>query len=605
MHVTDDSDIKLRSAELDIARKWFPLVNLYELVDLFAYYKINHLQFHFNDHGMFTFGSEVFPELRTITKTGDKHYYTLKELKELAAYADARGVSLIPEIEMPSHTDAPRILPKIFGTKDPATGEYKPSGYINVTRDDTVEACAKLINEAMDVFSSSEYISIGADEVPDIAFTKMSEYPDFQKHHPGEKPLDHLIAAMDAVAKKRGKTLMVYGRGGPPDVLQMPWSGNDNELASSGYMLMPHNTGSVTHHMPTFMVPPYNTILLYSGFQDGYEFDFTRTNKISPKNVANVVGIQTLTWQHWHEMAFKDLRETMSSIAENAWNYSTHDKFMPFERWRDARWNRADARLDDLVFPVKIEPEGLLSPGKDIVFYKSMSVKLSSPHRGTIRYQVKPLDYWNPPTPPTAVSPVYTSPIIITEPSSIYAQLFDDTGKSIGYGTERHYYPIEPKLMCDAYPVIEIVKVKPGSGSNAPLPSDSSSLAKLNLKPAFTFPLGRLTFQPSYEGVYQLGWYYVMKGTLQIPETGDYEFRAYGNQSSIAVDGRLAASILGKTRMGNKIKLTTGRHPYEVIAVSGTNSAKVVEMKGPQDADFRPVDDFTVLLSQFASASTQ
>ena len=123
MSVSDRPDFPFRSAMTDIARKWHPLVNLYELVDLFRFYKIRYLQFHLNDHGMFTFGSKQFSKLPTVGKYG-RRYYTIEELKALVAYADARGVTLIPELEMPGHSDAGRLMPEVFGIRQtPETGK--------------------------------------------------------------------------------------------------------------------------------------------------------------------------------------------------------------------------------------------------------------------------------------------------------------------------------------------------------------------------------------------------------------------------------------------------------------------------------------------------
>ena len=95
---------------------------------------------------------------------------------------------MIPDDSL-TQKEFPKDFKKIrFGTKDAATGQWKSSGYINVCRDDTVEACRKMLNEVMDVFTNSSYVSIGADEVADGRFATMAEYAEFEKKHPGEKP---------------------------------------------------------------------------------------------------------------------------------------------------------------------------------------------------------------------------------------------------------------------------------------------------------------------------------------------------------------------------------------------------------------------------------
>ncbi|MEX0776935.1 MAG: family 20 glycosylhydrolase [Phycisphaeraceae bacterium] len=608
LNISDDSDIPLRSAECDIARKWHPIVNLYELIDLFRYYKINHIQFHMNDHGRFTFGSELYPQLATV-KDGRREHYTKEELKDLIAYADARGVSIIPEIEMPGHSDAPRILPEIFGTKDAESGKYINSGYINFTRDDTVQACKALLNEVMDVFASSDLISIGADEVADARLKKMSEYAQFEKDHPDQQLMDYFITQMNDVVQKRGKTLLVYGRGGPMNVLQMPWSGNDNAIAARGHRVMPHNSGSVTNHLVTYHPPPYNTMMLYSGFESAYQFDLAVTKKIAPENLDKVAGIHTLTWQHWHYMHFHDLRRLMASLAENAWNYNSRTSFKPFATWRDTMWAATDRRLDDLVFPVKVEEQGLLSPGKDLVFHEKMTIKLSAAQPGKIRYRIEPLDYFNPPALPDAASPVYSGPLQITAATVIYARLFDERNQPVGYGTERRYHPITPKVTCRAWSVLSLAPGARGEGwtpaaphdalakaAATPLPATLDEVAKLGVPAQYTFPLGRLTFQPSYEGVHMWGWLLVMQGRIRIPADGDYKFQVFPETVTLTVDGKPAASNRGKEKTSQTLHLTAGEYDIAVIGPTGHKGPNVAQYQGPGMDKSLPLDELLVPL---------
>lgn len=608
MTVQDEPDIKFRSAECDIARKWHPIANLYELVDLFRFYKISHIQFHMNDHGLFTFGSRKFPKLATVVK-GQNHHYTIEELKALVAYADARGVTIIPEIEMPGHSDAAKLMPEIFGKLDAKTGKYVSSGYINVNRDDTVKACGELLEEAMDVFASSELISIGADEVSDGSFNGMPEYADFQKNHPGEAPYMHFVTAMNEVAKKRGKALMIYGRGGPKDVVQMPWTGNDGPLAKQGYKIVPYIAGSVTHHMPTLKKPPYNTIMLYSSFKTAYSFDFTKDRKIAPADLGNIYGIHILTWQHWHFMHLYDLRKTMASVSENAWNYKTKDSFQPFEQWRDKVWANTNRRLDDLVFPVKVETEGLLSD-QDWTFSQAMQVKLGSPRGGTIRYRQEPLDFWRPPALPTAQSPAYAGPITITEPTVIYAALFDDAGKQIGHGTEVRYWPVEPKVLCTVYSRSALKEgVDPEAIKDDPFPNPD------NYVPVGTVPLGWLTHTPSYRGMFMNGYFTTQEGRIKIPADGEYQFIPRG-PAVLYIDGELVAGAEVKAKAKGKgkpakaaktidapgvVELKAGLHKFLVIS-QPNNTEKVMDYTGPGDRKPRSLDELMVLLPQFENS---
>jgi len=606
--IKDEPDFAFRSAMTDIARKWHPLANLHELVELFRFYKIRYLQLHMNDHGMFTFGSKLFPQLATVGKNGRRHY-TIEELKELVAYADARGVTLIPEIEMPGHSDAGGLLPEIFGTKDPTTGKYRSAGMVNITRDDTIDACGRLLDEVMDVFTSSPYVSIGADEVARPAIAKIAEYEAFCSKHDlkgvGEV-YDNFIARMNDVANRHHKSLMTYGQGGPKNVVQMPWVGNDDTFTKAGYPTVRYQGGSVTQHMVTFCGPPYNTIMLYSSFTEKiYNADYRMFKGGPLPGPENVLGAHILSWQNWHFVTFRDFRRTMAVVAENVWNHDHKESRKPWDEWKKT-WQAADASLDDLVFPVKIEADGLLSPD-DIVFHQSLTLRLRSTRTGTIRYRMEDLDYFNPPALPDAGSPVYQEPLVLTKPTVIYAALFDQDGHRIGHGTERRYFPITPMLICRAYddPAIR-------EAADRLLTADDGTrrlypdYAALGLKPSLTFPLGRLTFQPSHEGVYFTSTYLVMEGRISIPAAGAYQFWADGN-AEILVDGKPVARgappqtkkkgpVAAAATAPSELHLDPGEHRLTVLTGPGNKGQSVARYQGPGMSSPKPLDDLILQL---------
>lgn len=606
MTVADEPDIRFRSAECDIARKFHPVENLYELIDLFRFYKVRYIMFHMNDHGLFTFGSEKFPGLPTPVR-----HYTLAELRDLVSYAEARGVGIIPEIEMPGHSDAPRLMPAVFGGVDRKTGKATPTGYVNIFREDTILACEELLSEAMDVFTNAPYVSIGADEVGSL-----NNYPnagEFQAQHPKTEVLQYFIGRMNDLVKKRGKRLLVYGRGGPPDVIQMPWSGNQDVLARQGYDLVIYTTGSVTQHLITFHKPPYNDIMLYTGFTD----DVYRWDRSKPKDrrdaeaVKRLYGIHILTWQNWHFNHFRDLRRTMAAVAENAWNQSRVAQFRPFDEWKKEIWSCADQRLDDLVFPVKIEAEGLLDPG-DIVFHQAMTVRLSSKLPGTIRYRVEKLDYFKPPALPTKDSPAYTGPIMLTEPAFLYAALFDEKDNRIAWGTERHYWPINPVVRCTAYArgdVEEAMRKRPEpAAAGKPDPAAAildgvqrqAAPAALGLQPTATFPLGRLTFNPSHRDVYCHSSLLILDGQLKIAAGGEYRFQSMVKEAEILVDGKSVAFGGSKAwpAYSHALHLDAGLHAFRMIGTTCQKAPGMATCRGP-DGKVQPVDAWLVLLPAY------
>ena len=156
---------------------------------------------------------------RSIRSLGSKNYaahggvapkvYTLDELKELVAYADARGVTLVPELEMPGHSGAAlRSLPEIFDAINPQSKQPVGMGCMNMSSEDIYPALDTIIGEMCDVFKSSPYFHIGSDEVSMGRVALYSGYKAFMEKHglknDGELA-DYFVAQVNEIVKKHGK----------------------------------------------------------------------------------------------------------------------------------------------------------------------------------------------------------------------------------------------------------------------------------------------------------------------------------------------------------------------------------------------------------------
>ena len=87
-------------------------------------------------------------------------------MKELVAYADARGVTIVPEFEMPGHSGAAtRAIPAIFDAINPESRQPVGIGCMNLSNEALYPALDTIIGEMCDVFKSSPYFHIGSDEV--------------------------------------------------------------------------------------------------------------------------------------------------------------------------------------------------------------------------------------------------------------------------------------------------------------------------------------------------------------------------------------------------------------------------------------------------------
>jgi hypothetical protein len=108
--ISDKPVHKIRGYMLDCGRNYFSLEILKHQIDVMADYKLNTFHWHLTDRPAWRIESKIYPELNN-----PKHYlnarnpgmfYSFDEIRELIKYARDRNVTVIPELDMPGHSDA-------------------------------------------------------------------------------------------------------------------------------------------------------------------------------------------------------------------------------------------------------------------------------------------------------------------------------------------------------------------------------------------------------------------------------------------------------------------------------------------------------------------
>ena len=126
--VTDEPRFAYRGMMLDVSRHFFDVNFVKKQIDAFAYYKLNRLHLHLTDAAGWRIEIDKYPRLtefaawrefptwkewwnngRQYSEEGSKNayggYYTKEDIRELVAYAESRYITVIPEIEMPAHSE--------------------------------------------------------------------------------------------------------------------------------------------------------------------------------------------------------------------------------------------------------------------------------------------------------------------------------------------------------------------------------------------------------------------------------------------------------------------------------------------------------------------
>lgn len=109
--IEDHPEYGYRGMMLDVARHFFSVEDVKKLIDQIAVYKINHLHLHLSDDQGWRIEIKSWPLLTTIGGAnevggGKGGYYTQDDYTEIVRYAQSRFITIVPEIDMPGHTNS-------------------------------------------------------------------------------------------------------------------------------------------------------------------------------------------------------------------------------------------------------------------------------------------------------------------------------------------------------------------------------------------------------------------------------------------------------------------------------------------------------------------
>ena len=109
--ITDHPEYEYRGSMLDVARHFFSVDEVKRHIDLIAAYKINYLHLHLTDDQGWRIEIKSWPKLTEVGGStevggGEGGFYTQEQYTDLVNYAAERFITVVPEIDMPGHTNA-------------------------------------------------------------------------------------------------------------------------------------------------------------------------------------------------------------------------------------------------------------------------------------------------------------------------------------------------------------------------------------------------------------------------------------------------------------------------------------------------------------------
>jgi hexosaminidase len=451
MRVADRPAYPYRGALIDLARKYHSPGGIEQVIELCRLYKIRYLQLHLTDDQLFMFPSTRFPQVGKTNREFDRFEpasqpysapYTLAELKALEAFARDRGVFLVPEFDLPGHSG--RLIadaPEIFGA--PGNGST-----VNIASPKTFEAITVLMNEVMDVFQSSPYVHLGADEVGLGGIDQTPEYREARAKHGIANVHDlycKFVADLHAVVAKRGKKAIVWEEAWNPDgayplpkeAIVMSWTHGRNpaDIVKSGYQVI---NGTWT---PLYIVRNDKRPL---DFLFGWRVPMFGQGHLGNDRFTTleesdrILGAQLCSWENAENIEIQSMRERLALVGEKTWNPSAGGSLADFKR----RLAHTDGLLDKLVHPIAIRTNGSFGADEN-VFTDPLTITLEPRVNGFV------MKYTLDNRLPNKEWKVYEGPITTGRTVHLRAGLFDDAGELQGRlvgAWFRAEIPVKPNL---------------------------------------------------------------------------------------------------------------------------------------------------------------
>lgn len=198
--IFDEPKFEYRGAMLDVARHFFTVDEVKKYMDILAYYKYNVLHLHLSDDQGWRIEIKSWPKLTQIggaTEVGGGAggYYTQDDYTELVEYAAQRHITIIPEIDMPGHTNAASLSYPFLNGNGKKVKSYTGTrvGFSTFdARKDTVYSFLDDVVREVASLSPGPYFHIGGDE---SHVTKKRDYI-------------HFVEKVEKIVQKHGKQMM-------------------------------------------------------------------------------------------------------------------------------------------------------------------------------------------------------------------------------------------------------------------------------------------------------------------------------------------------------------------------------------------------------------
>ena len=551
VNIYDKPRFPYRGMHLDVSRHFFSVEFVKKYIDLMAQYKFNYFHWHLTDDQGWRVEIKKYPKLTEIgskrpesvlgrnlqpyvgDKTPVEGFYTQEQIRDVVAYAKARYITVIPEIEIPGHSSAALAAYPEFSCKPDQ--QYKVQTTWGIFRevycptDKTFQFLQDVIDEVIALFADSPYVHIGGDEVLKDMWKDSPEVQELMKRE-NLKDLNevqsYIVQRMEKYINSKGKKIIgwdeILDGGLAPNATVMSWRGIKGGITAAkahhDVIMTPTDYAYLDYGQGDPSTEPLN-IGNYLPLEKVYSFDPV-PKELSPDEAKYILGGQGNIWTEYmadpakvEYMAFP----RMLAIAEDVWTMPENKNYADFLRRLPAQFARLDRKNVNYRIP---EPAGL----------QNMVVGAN----GTATVEMTPsipgakIYYTLDGSTPSETSTLYTRPIDIgaDQPQRVDVKtitvLPNGRKSSVYVGTILRRDYIASTDLKDPRAGVTFALVT--GGPDSPVLRSGETRAVGLQQPMLT-PLLKQSFEVGFDGY------------IKIPADGVYEFQLESNwNGSVTVD---------------------------------------------------------------------
>lgn len=404
--ITDQPRFEYRGLMLDVSRHFFGKDYVKKQIDAIARYKMNRLHLHLTDAAGWRVEIKQYPRLtqfaawrsqelwkdwwygdRQYREKGapDAHggYYTQEDIREIVQYAADRYITVIPEIEMPAHSEEVlTAYPQLSCTHEP----YKQADFC-VGNEEVYTFLENVLTEIMELFPS-KYIHIGGDEAAKASWPTCP----LCKSRMKEEGLanvnelqSYLIERMERFVNSKGRSIIGWDEilegGLAPNATVMSWRGTDGGIKAvrAGHKAI--MTPGEFCYLDSYQDAPHTQPVAFGGYlpiEKVYSYNPV-PDSLTPDEAALIYGIQGNVWAEY--IPTEQLNEHMIyprilAIAEIGWSPQEKRNYEQF-RTRTLNavkqlckngYNAFDLSCEYGNRPLSLAPNNHLAKGKRVAY---------------------------------------------------------------------------------------------------------------------------------------------------------------------------------------------------------------------------------------------